>query len=337
MHKLIRLVVMLVLTFIGSGLTAMAAKTPTSNFTVTPILPDNQIDRRTSYFDLKVEPNASQELQVKVSNPATSRKTLRIMPINATTADGGQAVYVPSPRQDPSATTTFTKMTSPAVTVELAPKEAKTVTFRSRIPRAGFSGQVLGGIFVTDTKSQATTTKAKRGFALRNRYAEVVAVSMWCQPRTVPVELRLAQVKTADTNQQPTVSAKIRNVTPVLFGQMKIEAQVIQQSTGKTIATQQLKNGSMAPNSWFNYQVNLGKRTLSAGDYLLKLHLTTGKRDWKFSEHFELSTQRAQQHNRKLKQPQSQPWLLWITLAAVGVIGLLGAAYWIGRHRSREE
>ena len=315
-----------------------AASAPASGFVLTPLLPKNQLDKQAGYFNLKVTPGATQEFRVAVSNPGKTALTLQVTPVNATTSDAGNVAYVPSNRQDPSATTTFTKMTTAGVTVKLAAHRAKTVAFKTTIPKTGFKGEVLGGLFVTNLSASATKPTTSQGFMLKNRYAEVTAVALWCQPQiTIPVKLALDQVKVTPTNGQPVVFAKLRNLTPTLFGQLDIKAQVIQRATGKTIATQRLKSGSMAPNSWFNYQVALGTQQLAAGKYQLKLHLSSGQRVWNFTREFTLTAQRAEQHNRHLVGPRKINWWLWSAVALVILLALLVAAYWFGQRRSRKE
>ncbi|TBX41823.1 DUF916 and DUF3324 domain-containing protein [Lactiplantibacillus paraplantarum] len=315
-----------------------AASTPASGFILTPLLPKDQLDKQAGYFNLKVTPGATQVFKVSVSNPGKSAITLQVTPVNATTSDAGNVAYVPSDRHDPSATTTFTDMTTGGVTVKLAAHQAKTVTFKTTIPKAGFKGEVLGGLFATNPTANAARPTTSQGFMLKNRYAEVTAVALWCQPQvTIPVKLALDQVKVTPTNGQPMLFAKLRNLTPTLFGQLNIQARVIQRATGKTITTQQLKSGSMAPNSWFNYQVALGTKNLAAGKYQLKLHLTSGRRVWNFNRDFTLTAQRAEQHNRHLVGPRKINWWLWGTVALMILLALLIAAYWVGQRRSRKE
>lgn len=318
--------------------TAHATASKPTNFTAMPLLPKNQLTKQADYYDLHVTPGTTQVLKLAVSNPGSTSRTLKVIPINATTADAGNAVYVPSNRTDSSAQTTFTKMTTPAVTITLAPHQGKTVTFRTKIPSGGFRGQVLGGLFVTDVKATVPKPeKHSQNFRLDNRYAEVTAVSLWCHPKQVlPIQLKLAAVKVGLQGDQPMVFAKIRNLTPMLFGELKIKARVIQDQTGKQVATQTLKAGSMAPNSWFNYGVALGSKTLAAGRYTLKLHLTSGKRTWNFNRAFRLSAQRTREHNttvKAVKQPVN--WWLWIILAILALLLLITGAYWLGKRRTR--
>ncbi|ETY73913.1 cell surface protein [Lactiplantibacillus fabifermentans T30PCM01] len=316
-----------------------AAQPPVANFIVTPLLPKNQLSSKDSYFNLKVTPGSTQILKIAVSNPSTTPRTLKISPVNATTADVGSAEYVPSDRSDPSATTTFTKMTSPAVTISLAAKQGKTITFKTTIPKNGFKGEVLGALFVTDLQKISKSTNGKQTFKMENRYAESTAVALWCDPKTpIPVNLQLTNVTVTTNNGLPAVHAKIRNLAPILFGDLQIKSQVMAQATGKTVTTQTLKSGSVAPNSWFNYGISLGDHNLSAGRYTLKMQLTSGQRHWHFTRQFTLTAPKAQQHNQQLpKHHAGTNWWLWGSLAAILVIAISGGAYWLGRRRTRQE
>ncbi|WP_048000005.1 DUF916 and DUF3324 domain-containing protein [Lactiplantibacillus herbarum] len=321
----------------GVGSVQAASPTAATGFVLTPLLPKNQLDKQAGYFNLQLTPGTTQTLSVAVSNPSKSPVTIRVTPVNATTADTGNVVYVPSDRSDPSATTTFTQMTTAGVTVNLAAHQAKNVSFKVTIPKNGFKGEVLGGLFATNTASSTTKNKSNQGFVLKNRYAEVTAVALWSQSRQpVPIKLDLANVKVNTQNEQPVVVAKIRNLAPTLFGQLKLQSRVTQVKTGTTVATQQLKSGSVAPNSWFNYQVALGTQRLAAGQYRLNLHLTSGQKVWNFQQNFQLTAHRAQQHNQHLVGPRRINWWLWAVVAVVILLALLVTAYWFGQRRSRK-
>lgn len=332
-------ILVLLVVSLGGASPVTAAKIP-ANFATTPLLPKNQLSTKVDYFDLRVTPGATQVLKLAVTNSSSSQRTLQVIPVNATTADSGNAVYIPSKRTDPSAQTTFTKMTSGAVTVTLAPHQGKTVTFHTQIPATGFAGEVLGGLFVTDPHAIAST--AENGdasdFHLNNRYAEVTAVALQCQPAPQPrINLKLAAVGVHQLNSQPTAFARLRNLTPALFGDLQIDARVVQNRTGKQVATQTLNNGSMAPNSWFDDNVNLGNTPLTAGKYTLKLHATSGKRVWNFSGTFALTRRQSVTHNSLIKSDK-QPtywWIWWLILALLLALILAFGAYWLGKQRAR--
>lgn len=321
----------------GPAVLGKAAQTPPTNFFATPFLPKNQLTTKVGYFDLKVMPGTTQDLKLAVTNPGSTQKTLQVIPVNATTSDSGNAVYVPSNRTDPSAQTTFTKMTSGAVTITLASHQEKTVTFKTTIPTGGFQGEVLGGLFVTDPQASpaASQNGGASSFRLHNRYAVVTAVALWCHPnQRLTTMLKLGDVAIANSDTNPVVQAKIRNLTPALFGDLQGTARIIKTDTGQQVARQDLKRGSMAPNSWFNYGVPLGNKPLTAGRYTLNLHLTSGKRVWDFTHSFSLTKNQAKAHNTIIRPEGGIDWWFWLLLALLLALLIFGA-YWLGKRRSR--
>ncbi|WP_338208203.1 DUF916 and DUF3324 domain-containing protein [Lactiplantibacillus paraxiangfangensis] len=323
----------------GFPLPVQADPTPTANFVVTPLLPKNQLSTKDGYFNLKVTPGSTQTLKLSVTNPGTTRCELQIIPVNATTADSGTIVYIPSNRTDPSAKTTFTKMTSPAVTVDLAPHQGKTVTFATKIPKSGFTGEILGGLFVTNPKtSKASTKRTAQNFQLANRYAVTTAVALWCQPnQAVPAKVQLASTKviTNDASAAPVVVAKLRNLAPIAFGELEIKTQVFEKATGHKVVSQALKNRAMAPNSWFNSEIGLGDKSLAPGKYTLKMQLASGDRHWRFVQDFTLSKVRAQEHNTRTKLGKKTATTEWYWFALAGGLAVVsgGLAYWLGRRQ----
>jgi len=331
-----RYLLALILCLVGLIFWGLPSQAASKNFSTQPQLPKNQLTPGISYYDLKVVPGSEQLLTLSITNPSDQSKIVRVTPVNATTADSGTIVYVPSKRQDESAETTFTKMTSAAVTVQLAPRQQKTVTLKTKIPATGFQGEIRGGLFVADlTPSQSNQQSSSTQFHLNNRFAEVTPVVLRCNvDQKLRTNLKLAQVTVSPQPTVPMLTAKLRNLTPAAFGQLKIQAKVTEKATGKVVATQTTDQLAMAPNSWFNHPITLGKQSLAAGHYTLKLDLTSGKRDWHFESPFQLSSKQAKQYNTSLKKAvPARPWGRWLLLSGT-TVSLLVGAYWLGRRQA---
>lgn len=119
----------------GSLTTVQAADT-SANFTITPIYPSNQVDGDLGYFRLKVTPNQTGSVSLKIQNYGTVAQTLTITPTKATTSDEGQINYIPSKRKlDRSAQYNLTQLLSKKQTVTVPAKTTKTVTFTYKIPK----------------------------------------------------------------------------------------------------------------------------------------------------------------------------------------------------------
>ena len=62
-------------------------------YSVAPVIPDNQLGDTSSYFDIRVEPNQEQTIQVELRNDSTEDKTVQAQLANATTNINGLVVY----------------------------------------------------------------------------------------------------------------------------------------------------------------------------------------------------------------------------------------------------
>lgn len=70
------------------------------NFSIVPQFPDTQTDKSLGYFDLLMKPGETQDLIIKLSNTTDKGVTVNTTFSNATTADSGLAVYIPTEKKD---------------------------------------------------------------------------------------------------------------------------------------------------------------------------------------------------------------------------------------------
>ena len=116
-------------------------------FSVKAIIPDNQIDTKKSYFDLRMKPKQKQEIETILYNSSDKEITINISVHNATTNQNGLIVYEQDSKIDPSlkvplntiVTVSDQKITIPAY-------RSKTITATIEMPDEEFDGMILGGL-----------------------------------------------------------------------------------------------------------------------------------------------------------------------------------------------
>ena len=116
-------------------------------FSVKAIIPDNQIDTKKSYFDLRMQPKQKQEIETILYNSSDEEITINISVHNATTNQNGLIVYEQDAKIDPSlkvplntiVTVSDQKITIPAY-------RSKTITATIEMPDDEFDGMILGGL-----------------------------------------------------------------------------------------------------------------------------------------------------------------------------------------------
>ena len=69
-------------------------------FSVKTIIPDNQVDTKKSYFDLRMKPEQKQEIETILYNSSDEEITINISVHSATTNQNGLIVYEQDAKMD---------------------------------------------------------------------------------------------------------------------------------------------------------------------------------------------------------------------------------------------
>ena len=130
-------------------------------FSVKAIIPDNQIDTKKSYFDLRMKPKQKQEIETILYNSSDKEITINISVHNATTNQNGLIVYEQDAKIDPSlkiplntiVTVSDQKITIPAY-------RSKTITATIGMPDDEFDGTILGGLHFEKANEEDESSQA---------------------------------------------------------------------------------------------------------------------------------------------------------------------------------
>lgn len=68
----------------------------TMDYSVNPILPENQVKKGVSYFDLLLEPDKQQTLEVELENLTEKKQTIKVLISSAVTNASGVVDYSPT-------------------------------------------------------------------------------------------------------------------------------------------------------------------------------------------------------------------------------------------------
>ena len=129
-------------------------------YSVKANIPENQIDKDKSYFDLKMKPNEEQAITLTVSNSSEEKIELNIVPNNAKTNQNGVIDYSEENlKKDNSQVYSLTDIISGKQKIALNPGETKEVSFQLKMPSEEIDGIVLGGFYIykEDTDSKNTS------------------------------------------------------------------------------------------------------------------------------------------------------------------------------------
>lgn len=312
------------------------------SYSVETVLPDNQIDKKHSYFDLKMTPNQKQELHIHMRNDTA--KTVKITPTlsPATTNSNGVVEYGP-------AQTTLND-TAPYNIKDLVKSSTKEITIPAHsstdyslnvtMPEKAYDGVVAGGIYFEEKDQKSGESQQKTGLALENRFSYVVALLLKETDTPVTPELTLDQVEPGQINARNVINAGLKNTQATYINQLKVDTDV-KAKNGKDILYKSSKSAmQVAPNTTLTYPTALNGEALKPGVYTMHVVATSGKHRWEFTKDFTISGAKAKELNNKdvsIKHDSSWLYILLGILLFVLALILLFFILWKKNKKKAEE
>ncbi|MGJ3874571.1 DUF916 and DUF3324 domain-containing protein [Lactiplantibacillus plantarum] len=318
-----------VVSIVMAGLT-MTARADDLNYTVQADLPDNQINQKVSYFDLKVTPGQTQNLTLTIKNSDSKEHRYTVSPNLAVTNNNGIIDYSQAKaKADDSLNFNIKTALSKSQVVTVPAKSSKKVTIKLTVPEKKFAGVALGGINII----QELSTKAKQsssGMAINNQYAYVIGLQLReSDPSGIKPVMKLHAVKAKQRNYRNYVTANLQNNQPVIMHGLKIKSYVTKAGSSKKLLTTTKENMSMAPNSNFDFAVGDGTQQLKAGKYTLHLTATADKGKWQFTKNFTITDKEAQTLNDTAVTEKQSNYFWWFVALGALIVVLLGAIIWL--------
>ncbi|MCO6542258.1 MAG: DUF916 and DUF3324 domain-containing protein [Lactobacillus sp.] len=299
---------------------------PSRSFTVKAIIPDNQINKQLTYYDLQTKPNQKQTLKLLVTNLGTKKLKVTVRINNAYTSQNGVISYDKPyvklyQAQQPALSdlvigTRYKKLT-------LAPQHSQIVKFTYRAPKKQFKGIMLGGI----TASAGVGTSDNKNLTIQNRIRYVTGVVLHSDASPVKPHLTLGpRIGAQSRSMQPGLGFELQNAQPVNISQMQLHVRVT--SNKHHVPVRKINNAQMAPNSTWDAFVPY--KNLAAGSYVLHLQVKAkGGLEQEFTRKFTITKDQQNQLNKN-QHLRNWPIVTWIVLIIVlGVILVIGYLLWV--------
>lgn len=303
-----------------------ATENETVGYSVAPVIPANQLGDTTSYFDLRIEPNQEQTIQVELSNGSTEDKTVSAQLANATTNVNGLIVYEADTNDniDPSLSAPLTEWTSLSSNEIIIPaRQSTTLDITMNVPEEAFDGVKLGGIIFQEvTEEETGDASGEQGVAVRNAYTYIIALQVSENDNEVPVDFAIGKVSPELANGARTVVAQIQHPQARLTGGVSIQADIFEQNGDSPIASKTMEDVSFAPNSTMPFTIEWDQ-ALKAGDYRIDMVLTNGDQEWDFTKEFTIQPEEEAEINETavtevVDDSASLP--AWVIIAAILVV-----------------
>ncbi|MGX7059075.1 DUF916 and DUF3324 domain-containing protein [Vagococcus humatus] len=313
-----------------------------ATYGVAPILPENQLDRGRTFYDLRVKPGQKQTIQIKINNLSEKEENYFIQVNTAQTSGGFTMDYSKHklPEGTPNKTPLSTFVTYPKK-VTIPGKKAGVVSINIEVPEKAFEGIQLGGIQV---KKDFSSEKKQSKEAIFSEYAYVVGLMLSENDQPVTPEVTFKKIEPKIITNNAGVEVTLVNTQPTTIKGVTVDTKIYKDQEEKPVMTQKTSEGTIAPESIIRAAIFNGKagstKPLDAGKYQMDMTITDkDNHRWQFKEPFTITKKQAQQVNEKVfvVKNETSPWLYVLIGILAAIILLFILFFLLKRKKEKEE
>lgn len=276
---------------------------------VTAIIPENQIDKAQSYFDLLMTPGQEQELEVKLSNSSDEDVTVEVFANTAMTNDNGVVDYstVETPEnRDSSLVNSIADIAMTENEVKVPKQSVVSAKIKVKMPAEAYKGVITGGIYVTEKdEKKKEDDKGAGGVQIKNKFVFVVGLQLRTEESLeglVPdLVLDKTKILPKQVNFRNFVGINLQNTAPIYIRDLEVDAKIYRDNSKEVLHETKQESLKMAPNSNFNFGVDWENKELQGGKYraVVKAYSKDYDKEWSWEEEFTIDAELAKQLNEK--------------------------------------
>lgn len=293
--------ILLAVFILFSGLLPFNAMAETNTgFSIRARIPENQIDKNKTYFDLRMNPADVQVIEVDIMNASNSDIEVSVDAISASTNSNGIIDYRTKGIRDDTMLVPFSEIaTLSDSTLQVDANSTKTISATIRMPEETYDGVVLGGIVVTkkpeaERNSMDETGEKDEGIKIQNIFSYVIGVVLRETDVEVYPEYELAHVEAGQSNHQTAIIFDIRNKEAAIAKNIDIQGEIFPKDNPEKILQEfSSTDVEMAPNSVMPLSVLWEEGRISPGTYGTNVKLTYNEETWVFENEFQVDGDEA--------------------------------------------
>ncbi|WP_088809634.1 MULTISPECIES: DUF916 and DUF3324 domain-containing protein [Listeria] len=308
------------------------------DYSVQAIIPENQIDKKQGYFDLRMQPLMEQRLQVKVFNSSNHEIKVKQDVTYASTNKSGMIDYSKKSlkKADESLKVPLPKIAEVIEdNITIPANSFKDVWINVKMPKESFDGIILGAVEFTQVNEEVDDKK-ESGLSIENEYSYVVGIQLSETAKKIEPNLNLLNVKAGLDNYRTSVSAVLQNDQPVILDHLSVDAKVYKKGENKVLHETAKTDLKMAPNSNFGYAIDWENQPLEEGTYVLKLKADNGSETWNFTKEFKIGND-AKDLNKKAVDVEKNYLWWWIIGGALAIAIVLLIIWFIVRRKNKKD
>lgn len=344
MHKIaqkntvIRLLAGFVICAAFFALFTQAVMAADAGFSVKAVLPENQADISSTYFNLSMSPGQRQNLKIDIFNESGEEITVNVSSVSASTSRHGVIDYVTPGVKDETLKVPFadiSEIITPVIQIPVG--KSATANVQVVMPEEEFDGIVLGGIVLTragavDNESESGDS----GMSLTNKYSYVIAVKLIETEKEVPPDFEFVSAGVETVNYRTAVVNYLRNREAAIAKDVKMDLSVARKSDNAVILQEEGRLIEMAPNSVMAYALEWGAKPLESGTYVSSAHMEQGEKKWDFKQEFTIDGQNVKELNERPMDTEGQHnWICWLLL--ILIVLLLVLIWLLFKRKKRDE
>ena len=302
-------------------------------FSVSAVIPENQINKNISYFDLKVTPSSSQELKVKIFNNKEHEIKVKAMVTPATTCRNGFISYTNITNYDESLKYPLSDILKLNQSEYVVPAGGfVTATALLNMPAESYDGIILGGLVFTKADDSSEAKKEDQMTAqIENEYQYVVGVMLSENDNKVLANMNLKYIKSTLANYHTNLAINLQNDTPVIIPNLKISGTVYKKGNSEIYKFTEKENIKMAPNSNFDFMIDWQNHKFEAGEYRVHVIAQNEEYFWEWDENFTITPEQANDTNKDaVDLINSIPNWVYIVLAILVLILVAFLSFIVG-------
>lgn len=305
------------------------------NFSVTAEIPENQIDKKQTYFDLHMEPKQKQTLNVEMRNDTKEDVVIEVNVNTAMTNSNGIIDYSQTSfERDPTLEVDLEDLVDYEKEVTIKAESTRTFPLHLQMPDDKVSGILLGGIHFQEKEDASADADDKA--QIENKFAYIIGLKMSMEDSKLDPSLELNEVKATQINFRNAVTANLQNTQAVIVPDMEVHAEVFKEKGKTPLFTSESENLRMAPNSNFNYAINWENQPFKGGKYRLELTAKSGEHEWSWEEYFTIDGQEAKELNDEAVELEKNYTTWYIIGGIILLLILLALFYWLGTRQKKQ-
>ncbi|MBC6315750.1 DUF916 and DUF3324 domain-containing protein [Listeria grandensis] len=303
------------------------------NFSVSAVLPENQIDKSNTYFELRMKPGQEQVLEVMLNNRLDRAVTVETHANTAITNDNGTVDFSnATPKIDTTLKYPFSHIAKTPTEITIPAKSNKTMKVKVTMPSTPYEGMILGGLHFTEKETAKNgATDSQNGVQTKDENEYVIGVFLTENDRVVEPEMQLNKISPSQVDYHNVLKANLQNTKSVIIPNLEVSADVYRENSDKVLYNEKLTGLRMAPNSNFNFGIGWDNQKFKPGKYRLKMIATSGKNIWKWDEAFEIKSDVAAELNDKAVELEADEMMWYMISGSLIVVSLVGLVFLLGR------